>query len=241
MVKIIMLILVLLVTTLHGRCKIKSSEIPPNAYLYLDDMYKEFNRLNIDISRPWYFGALIEHESCITLCRKRCWSPTSRLKTKREEGAGLPQLTRAYNRYGKLRFDIIHTLRRKHPKELSELNWNNVYNRPDLQMRAMMLLWKEPMYRFKNKVSDITVINFLDSIYNGGLKYFLRERKSCYLRANCDETKWFNNVARMNARGHRVLYGNRTAHMINRHHVSDVRKKMNKYKKDYILNNRDSD
>ena len=36
-------------------------------------------------------GALIEHESCISLTHSRCWNAASRLKTEKEEGAGLGQ------------------------------------------------------------------------------------------------------------------------------------------------------
>lgn len=38
-----------------------------------------------------YVGGLIEHESCISLTHSRCWNSAARLKTEKEEGAGLGQ------------------------------------------------------------------------------------------------------------------------------------------------------
>jgi len=191
---------------------------------------------------PCYFSALIEHESCVRLCgnsywARRCWSPRSKLKTywdknkkvPREEGAGLLQLTRAWTKTGRLRFDTIRNLKRRYPKYLSELTWDNVYRRPDLQIKAGILLWKTNNDLLTKKIKGVERIWFLDSAYNGGFKYLLRERTKCKLMKNCDPNKWFNNVEKVNCRGHRKLYGNRTSWDINRHHVKDVKDRLVKY------------
>lgn len=241
--KIVFSILVIVTILVGSKCD-KHIHIPDKAFQYEDVLYTEVSRLLPDHKIPYYFSALIEHESCVHLCgtgywARRCWSPKSQLKTKREEGAGLPQLTRAYTRSGRLRFDTIRNLRKRYGSELKELTWDNVYDRPDLQIRAMLLLWNSNFTYFSKRIDYYNRIWFSDSAYNGGLKYLIRERKKCKLTKNCDPNLWFDNVEKMNSRGNRVLYGKRTAHMINRHHVKDVRYRLNKYMYRYVIYKRE--
>jgi hypothetical protein len=63
--------------------------IPANAYQHRTTVLIELSRSWHDHPRPQTVPALIEHESCISLKHSRCWSATSRLKSQREEGAGL--------------------------------------------------------------------------------------------------------------------------------------------------------
>ena len=53
------------------------------------------------------------------------------------------QITRAYRADGSLRFDALEELRTRYKTELYELNWHNIYTRPDLQIRAGILKSKE--------------------------------------------------------------------------------------------------
>jgi len=205
-------------------------------------MYKD-DRLNGHVP-IYYFPALIEHESCVQLggtgyWARRCWSPISKLQTywdkdktiPREEGVGLFQLTRAWRKNGTLRLDIIRDLKRRYPKQLRNLNWGDVSKRPDLQMKAGLLLWRSNFNKLNNHINNYNKMLMADSVYNGGFRYFRKERKLCGLTKNCNPDIWFNNVAKMNARGNRILYGKRTAYMINRHHVRNVLLRMPKYKK----------
>jgi len=120
--------------------------IPDKAYKYnvtiKENVDTHFNELN-EIGYAEYIPSLIEHESCISLTHKRCWEPTSRLKTQREEGAGLGQLTRTYRKDGTIRFDSLTDMRNRYRESLKELTWKNVYQRPDLQIRAITLMSRE--------------------------------------------------------------------------------------------------
>lgn len=177
-------------------------------------------------------AALIEHESCISLTHSRCWNPKSRLKTAREEGAGLGQITRAYNKDGSLRFDALAELRQKYPLELGEWNWYNVYTRPDLQIRAVVLKMRDNYNYFKTEtVVPMEAYAFADAGYNGGNSGVIKERRACIMISGCDPNKWFGHVEKYCMKSKVALYGQRSACDINRHHVTDVLKtKGNKYK-----------
>ena len=176
-------------------------------------------------------ASLIEHESCIYLTHKQCWDPTSRLKSAREEGAGFFQITRAYKANGLLRFDALEELRTKYRKELYELNWHNIYSRPDLQIRAGILKLKENYFVFvPYAVNSEEALAFADAAYNGGINGVNDERRACVLTKNCDPRKWFGNTELLCLKSKVGLYGNRSACDINRHHVQDVlRIRANKY------------
>lgn len=173
--------------------------------------------------KSYLIASLIEHESCISLKHSRCWDPTSRLKTSREEGAGLFQITRAYRTDGRLRFDALAELRTKYKTELYELNWLNIYSRPDLQIRAGILKSKENYELFvKHAANTWEALAFADAAYNGGISGVNNERRACLLTNGCDHTKWFGHTENLCLKSKAALYGNRSACDINRHHVKDV-------------------
>jgi len=170
-----------------------------------------------------YLGSLIELESCIHLKHPRCWNPKSRLKSAREEGAGLGQITRAFKPDGSIRFDALSDLKYKYPKELYELNWQVVYDRPDLQIRALALMMRDNYQAFDKYVPDKReAYAFADAAYNGGLGGVNHERRACKLASWCDPNKWFDNVEKLCLKSKAALYGNRSACDINREHVEGV-------------------
>jgi hypothetical protein len=212
---------ILLLFSLNVAATPIKNDIPEKAFKYRDTLYDVIVSVFEDLPEYNYIPSLIEHESCISLKHSRCWSPTSRLKTKREEGAGLFQLTRAYDSKGRLRFDTLTELANKYKNELGGLNWGNVYQRPDLQFKAGVLMVRD-LYR---KIYDVPVetrLHFVDAAYNGGLRGLQKERRACGLAKDCDPNIWFNNVEKYCLKSKRILYGNRNACDINRHHVKDV-------------------
>lgn len=197
-----------------------AAQVPPQAHAHLPTLRQQVDDLLPGFEWPAYFAGLIEHESCITLTHSRCWSPTARLKTAREEGAGLGQLTRAYTPDGRIRFDALADARRLDPTGLNALRWETVYDRPDLQMRVIVLMTRANLYRLQPLVDD--PLPFADAAYNGGLGGVLNERRLCAARHGCDPDTWFGHVENHCLKSTRPLYGNRSACDINRHHVRDV-------------------
>lgn len=181
---------------------------------------------------PNYFAALIEHESCISLKHSRCWAPTSRLKSDREEGAGLGQLTRAFKADGSTRFDALEDSKRLDPRGLNELRWDTVYQRPDLQMRVIVLMTRASWNRLLTLVPDDEPrLAMTDAAYNGGMGGVLNERRACGLREGCNPNQWFGHVEKVCLKSTKPLYAGRSACDINRHHVHDVlHTRMPKYK-----------
>jgi hypothetical protein len=207
------------------------SFIPLNACQYLPIVKSEQLRLWPDHPIPQAIPALIEHESCITLKHSKCWNPKSQLKSAREEGAGLPQLTRAFNQDGSVRFDTLTDLNKKFNNELNELNWGNVYLRPDLQIRALILLNRDNYKKLYSIENPIVRSHFNDAAYNGGPGGVNSDRRLCGLKAGCDPQTWFENVETTCSKSKKILYANRNACDINRHHVYDVfNNRSDKYK-----------
>jgi hypothetical protein len=178
-----------------------------------------------------YFAGLIEQESCTSLTSKMCWNPKSELHTAREQGVGLSQITRAFTKSGSIRFDSLEDMAKRHDAELHELTWQNVMQRPDLQIRGIILMTSDNDKQLRGVTNITERIKFDDSAYNKGARGVQDARRICGLKNNCDSQIWFNNVDQINTTGNKVLYGNQTAFMINTTHVSNVFKiRMNKYK-----------
>lgn len=207
-----------------------STYIPPRAEQHLPTLYQESLRLMPEFKTPNYFGSLVEHESCISLKHSRCWSPTSELKTSREQGVGFGQITRAWDTKGKLRFDTLSSLTTKFKLELAGLNWITIKDRPDLQLRAIVLLWRDDYNRFSMITGPMNRIRMTDAAYNGGAGSVNTARTKCGLAKDCNPQWWFDNVEKYQKLNQtKILYGNRSPRDINLYHVKDVT--VTRYKK----------
>jgi hypothetical protein len=195
--------------------------IPAAAEAHRSDFRAEQARHWPDHPRRELLPALVEHESCITLRHSRCWNPSSRLKSAREEGAGLGQITRAWHPDGRLRFDALQEMRERHPA-LREWSWANVYQRPDLQLRAVVLKSRGDFLALRVVADPIARLAFADAAYNGGMGGVQKERRACGLKAGCDPQQWFGHVEHTCLKSRAPLYAGRSACDINRHHVHDV-------------------
>lgn len=196
-------------------------QVPAAAHQHLPGLQTEIRAHFNGHPMPEYFGGLIEHESCISLTHSRCWSSKSRLKTAREEGAGLGQLTRAWRPDGSLRFDALAEMRDRHPA-LRELSWRTIYDRADLQMRAVVLKVRDDYTALRMVADPLERLAMTDAAYNGGMTGLQRERRACQIKDDCDPQRWWGHVEHTCLKSRAPLYGNRSACDINRHHVADV-------------------
>jgi hypothetical protein len=196
------------------------SYIPTGANTYAPVLKAEQTRFWAQHPAPELLAGLVEQESCLSLTHSRCWNPSSRLKTQREEGAGLGQITRAFRADGSERFDALAEMRSAH-RELAGLTWANVYERPDLQLRAIVLKVQDD-FKALSVVTDPRLrLDFADAAYNGGRRGVTDERRACGLKAGCDPQIWFGHVELTCLKSKAALYG-RDACQINREHVQMV-------------------
>jgi hypothetical protein len=193
--------------------------LPAGFYTYGATLRAEQRRYWPDHPDPAALAALVEQESCVSLKSPKCWNPGARLKTDREEGAGMGQITRAYRADGSLRFDALADLRDQYGQELGGLSWDTVYQRPDLQLRALVLMSRDAARPFR---ASAAWLQFGDAGYNGGVAGVQKERRACKLSAGCDPAQWFGHVEAHCLKSRQPLYGNRSACDINRQHVRGV-------------------
>lgn len=199
-----------------------STYIPKNAPTYIPTVAEQLQLIYPEFKVKHYVPALIEHESCITLTGKSCWNPKTEFITHRERGSGLGQLTKTFDKNGKIRNDTLTSLRNQNKELLRELSWSNITSRPDLQIRAIILLMRSNHKAFANIPGYFSRLAFTDASYNSGLGNVNRDRRQCRLRANCDPNLWFGNVEVNCTLSRKILYGKRSACDINRNHVKDV-------------------
>lgn len=209
-----------------------SKDIPEQATEYLPTLKVQVNDVMPGFHAPEYFGALIEHESGCPGLKNMCWNPKARLKSAREEGAGLSQITRAYKDDGSLRFDALAETRKLDPRGLNELRWDTVYERPDLQMRVMVVMTRQNWNRVGKLTKDPHYqLKLTDLSYNAGFGRVLNDMRACSVQSGCDAQQWAGHVEKTCTASKKPLYGNRSACDISRHHVHDVvETRMPKYK-----------
>jgi hypothetical protein len=197
--------------------------IPAGAQKYGPVLKTEQLRISPAHPAPETLAARVEVESCVTLHSPRCWNPSSRLKTEREEGAGMGQITRTYAPDGALRMDALAEVRKLDPS-LAEWSWGNVYTRPDLQLRALVVMDHDCDRRLAAMVHNpLERVRMCDAAYNGGFGGMQAERRACGQRAGCDPQRWFANVSEvcLKSKVRWKGYG-RSACEINREHVVAV-------------------
>lgn len=200
----------------------RAQPVPANAQLLAPLVVQEINSHWPQAPRRSYIGALIEKESCITLTHRTCWTTAARLKTSREEGAGLGQITRAWSANGALRFDALAEVRQMDPDALSGLSWDTVYLRADLGVRAVLVKLRDCHARFERLgVGDeMARLAFCDAAYNGGLAGVQQERKLCALTNGCNPGQWFGHVELHSNKSRTPWQGyGASAYDINRAHV----------------------
>lgn len=203
--------------------------LPKNATPLMPVLAKAIDDVWPDMPMRSYFGAQIEAESCITLTHSKCWNPRAELKTSREYGFGLGQITIAYRADGTERFNVFKEVKTMHP-DLKDWAWEDRYN-PELQIKAIVVKNRVNWGAIKWQTADLdNKMAFLATYYNGGSP--AKDRQLCVNTAGCDPSKWWGNVEKYSTKSKTPLkeYGNRSLFQISREYpVKVLREKRPKY------------
>lgn len=175
---------------------------------------------------PWRapFGAQVNQETCASLKSKKCWSPTAELKTSREYGFGLGQLTVTK------RFDNFTAAKQLHPT-MRGWGWDNRYD-PEYQLRTMVLMDRFNYGKFQWAATQHERMAFTFAAYNGGLGGVLSDRTVCRATEGCDGSRWFGHVEHTSKKAKKAVSGyGKSFFEINREYVENVMvHRRNRYK-----------
>jgi hypothetical protein len=190
-------------------------DLPPLALEHLPTLAAEIRSYWPDMPQPPTLGAQVEQETCITLKSARCWNPRTELKTAREYGFGLGQITVT------ARFDNFKEAK-KLDASLAAWKWEDRYNAA-YQLRTMVLMDRNGFRRLGFIPAAAERLAMAYGAYNGGLAGVLNDRRVCAATAGCDEDRWFGHVestslkAKIKAAG----YG-KSFFEINREYVKNI-------------------
>lgn len=166
---------------------------PAQAFQFIPNESQHLPTLKREIEYHWpsltFRAALagqVQQETCPSLRSKKCWSPTAELKTEREYGFGLGQLTVTE------KFDNFKEAK-KMDKSMVDWTWENRY-RADYQLRTLVLMDRFNWGKFTWAATNYERMAFSLVAYNGGIGGVLSDRGVCRTLHSCDESRWFGHV-----------------------------------------------
>ena len=199
------------------------SALPALALVYLPVLLCEIQSYWPEYPNPSIMAGQVEQETCSSLTSKKCWNPRAELKTSREYGFGLGQITIAYNTDGSERFNTFNEIKIL-DKSLAAWAWENRYS-GQLQLRALVLKnyqnWKA--ITFAATPEDRIFMKLY--AYNGGLGAVLKDKKLCDKAPGCDSGKWFGHMEHTSSKSKTPfggVYGAQSPHSITREYVSNI-------------------
>ena len=214
-------LLIVAALVLVGAAHAQGVRLPANALTYLPVLVEQQRAIWPDAPIPSFLGAQVEQESCISITHKKCWNPNVQLKTSREWGRGLGQVTTAYRADGTVRFDKQAELRAQFA---SLRGWTTErWMDPRYQLIAIVEMDKSIYRRVRDAASPIDQLSFTLSAYNGGEAGVLQDRRLCANTPRCDQRRWAGHVERTSAKSKTPHPGYRQSfYTINREYVSNV-------------------
>lgn len=192
-----------------------AADLPPGAVKYLPVLSTEQQAHWPGMPLPSALAAQVEQETCVSVKSRGCWNPLTELKTSREYGFGLGQLTVTP------KFDNFKESR-KLDASLRDWQFADRYD-PARQLRAMVLMDKSGFSRLTYIADPHERLAMSFSAYNGGLGGVLADRRLCAKVKGCDPDRWFGNVEHTShkARVKTAGYG-KSFFEINREYVRNV-------------------
>lgn len=186
----------------------------PTVNQVLADEWPEFKA-------PAALCSQIEHESCIGLTHSRCWSTRAELKTAKEYGFGLLQLTIAYDANGKIRFNNF-----EESKKLTgfrDWKWEDRFDA--YRQIGTLVAMDRNHYDWASKVtkSEADRNAFMLVSYNSGRGGLIKDMELCRRKAGCDPSQWYGNVELYSTKSRVANKGyGKSAFEISRYYPRDI-------------------
>ncbi|MBS0370211.1 MAG: lytic murein transglycosylase [Proteobacteria bacterium] len=192
-----------------------AADLPTGAVTYLPVLQGELRAHWPDVPLPSALAAQVEQETCASLRSAKCWSPHAELRTSREYGFGLGQLTVTP------RFDNFAEAR-KLDASLRDWQFADRYD-PARQLRVLVLMDRAAFRALRSVPDGRERLAMAFSAYNGGLGGVLQDRRLCASVPGCDPARWFGHVElhSLKARAKQAGYG-QSFYDINRGYVRNV-------------------
>jgi hypothetical protein len=192
-------------------------EVPDRAKEYLPLVDKEIKDVWPTHPHKPSVAGQIEQETCITLKHSKCWNPRAELKTSREYGFGLGQITVTS------RFDNFKEFR-KTDRRLRDWDWEERYD-PKRQIIALIAQDKLLYNHIDWSNNKFEKLAFSLSAYNGGMTGVIRDKELCEEKDSCDPSKWFDNVEKYSWKSKTSVHGyGKSFYEINREYVRNILK-----------------
>jgi hypothetical protein len=191
------------------------AQVPPNAVPLLPVLAAEIDRAWPDLVPRSALGAQIEQETCISLKHRFCWSTHAELKTAREYGFGLGQLTITR------RFNVFEEVKAM-DRTLASWQFADRYN-AQYQLRALVVKDRQAWGQVQGAATAVDRLAFAMAAYNGGMGGVLSDRKVCSATRGCDPGRWFGHVERTSLKQKKAAAGyGKSFFEINREYVRNV-------------------
>lgn len=200
---------------------VAADTVPANAKQYLPTLVDAQRSIWPDAPMPSFLAGQVEQESCISLKHSKCWNPTAQLKTSREWGRGLGQVTTSYRADGTVRFDKQEELRQKFP---SLRGWTTAkWADATFQMTAIVEMDKSIYSRQRDAATDRDRLGFTLAAYNGGEGGLLQDRRLCANTKGCDPSRWDGHVEHTSLKSKVATKGyGKSFFEINREYVTNI-------------------
>lgn len=189
--------------------------IPALAHAHLPLLLAAVTSLWPAMPDPALLAAQVEQETCVSLTSSKCWNPRTELKTAREYGFGLGQLTVTP------KFDNFAAAK-GWDRSLAGWKWENRFD-PAMQLRAMVAYDRNLYRSLSFGATERDRLSFMFSAYNGGLGGVLKDRRLCAATPGCNPDRWDGHVERTSFRARTAVKGyGKSFFDINREYVRNI-------------------